>query len=357
MQSLEDIGNLPTNEELANVALDNITREFPYAAHHVQQSESDLLQPREMHPAFANSFDWHSSVHMHWLLTQLLDDEAKRHGAAGAWTEKAIEVLSDHLTASKLAAEAAYLRDNPTWERPYGWAWAAQLALALRDSSVPQLRALAPNAEPIADVIFELTDTWLSRASAPVRHGLHTNTAFGLRRIRTVAKAFGRSELVEAIDTAARGSFVQDRAWSFQHERSGQDFLSPGLCEADLMLDVLDESELRGWLPAFLSELTPDSEVLRPLAVLDPADGYQAHLYGLGLTVAASLSRIVEALNHINDTKHAAELQRAIPKLMKPGLTAAVSDEYMSSHWIATFAWEALRQIEANASASRSQEK
>ena len=28
--------------------------------------------------------------------------------------------------------------------------------------------------------------------------------------------------------------------------------------------------------------------------------------------------------------------------LMAPGLEAAVSDEYMSSHWVATFAWESL---------------
>lgn len=29
-------------------------------------------------------------------------------------------------------------------------------------------------------------------------------------------------------------------------------------------------------------------------------------------------------------------------RLMAPGLDASVSDEYMSSHWVATFAWEAL---------------
>ncbi|PMD04431.1 DUF2891 domain-containing protein, partial [Brevibacterium paucivorans] len=53
------------------MALENVTREFPYAAHHVQRDHADLKQPVQMHPAFGNSFDWHSSVHMHWLLTQL----------------------------------------------------------------------------------------------------------------------------------------------------------------------------------------------------------------------------------------------------------------------------------------------
>lgn len=31
-----------------------------------------------------------------------------------------------------------------------------------------------------------------------------------------------------------------------------------------------------------------------------------------------------------------------VDSLMTAGLEAAVSDEYMSSHWVETFAWEAL---------------
>ena len=56
-------------EPFAQVVIDNLKTEFPYAAHHVQRDSADLLQPRQMHPAFANSFDWHSSVHMHWVGT------------------------------------------------------------------------------------------------------------------------------------------------------------------------------------------------------------------------------------------------------------------------------------------------
>ncbi|MGO1450578.1 MAG: DUF2891 family protein, partial [Brevibacterium aurantiacum] len=52
----------------AEVALSNITRDYPYAAHHVAGSPADIVEPREKNPAFANSFDWHSSVHMHYLL-------------------------------------------------------------------------------------------------------------------------------------------------------------------------------------------------------------------------------------------------------------------------------------------------
>ena len=40
---------------------------------------------------------------------------------------------------------------------------------------------------------------------------------------------------------------------------------------------------------------------------------------------------------------HAKGMLTRVDALMAPGLEAAVSDEYMSSHWVATFAWEALR--------------
>jgi hypothetical protein len=45
----------------------------------------------EKNPAFANSYDWHSSVHMHYLLASLLGTEADerqqlaRRGRRGAF--------------------------------------------------------------------------------------------------------------------------------------------------------------------------------------------------------------------------------------------------------------------------------
>lgn len=331
----------PSRKQLAAVALENVTREFPYAAHHVQRDHADLKQPVDMHPAFGNSFDWHSSVHMHWLLTQLLEAEYESEGLDAPWAQQALTILTEHLSPANLEVEAAYMRANPSWERPYGWAWAAQLASALHTSHLPQLHSLAAGAAVLAGAVFDLTLNWLDTAPAPVRHGLHTNTAFGLRRIRRAAITLERNDVVSAVDATARRFYADDRAWPFHFERSGHDFLSAGLCEADLMLEVLSSEELETWLPAFLSELSPDSEVLTPLTVLDPTDGHQSHLYGLGLTVAASLIRIAAVFADWGDTARAEQLRSAVPALMAPGLEAAVSDEYMSSHWIATFAWEA----------------
>ncbi|MGO2985819.1 MAG: DUF2891 family protein, partial [Brevibacterium aurantiacum] len=190
---------------------------------------------------------------------------------------------------------------------------------------------------------------WLPAMPEPVRHGVHTNTAFGLRRILLGARAQGRHDVVDAIAGAARHFYAEDQGWSFHQERSGQDFLSPGLCEAEIMAEVLTEDELATWLPGFLAELTPESPALTPVKVLDPTDGYQSHLYGLGLSVAASVMRLAPKLEHIAQRTDEHELLdkakgmlTRVDGLMAPGQEAAVSDEYMSSHWVATFAWEAL---------------
>jgi hypothetical protein len=43
-------------------------------------------------------------------------------------------------------------------------------------------------------------------------------------------------------------------------------------------------------------------------------------------------------------------VQRAsVPPLLGSGLAASVSDEYYSTHWLATFAWDAMESIERGA--------
>lgn len=116
------------------------------------------------------------------------------------------------------------------------------------------------------------------------------------------------------------------------------------------MAEVLTEDELATWLPEFLSELSPESPALTPVNVLDPTDGQQSHLYGLGLSVSASVMRLAPRLEAIAENSCSDELMAQakgmltrVDSLMAPGLEAAVSGEYVSSHWIATFAWEALQ--------------
>jgi hypothetical protein len=192
---------------------------------------------------------------------------------------------------------------------------------------------------------------WVERAPEPVRHGVHSNSAFGLRHALLAARALGRDDVVAAVTDAARRWFGVDAAWPFRWERSGQDFLSPGLAEADLMAAALGADEFAAWAAAFFTELSASSAVLAPATVLDVHDGQQVHLFGLGLSSSAAASRVAAALRSggVGGNGRAAELiavlEEAAPRLLPAGLEAAVSEEFMSSHWLATFAWDALEAL------------
>ena len=61
-----------TAERFAKLALACIDREFPNKPEQVMDSAADAKVPREFHPAFFGCYDWHSSVHGHWMLVRLL---------------------------------------------------------------------------------------------------------------------------------------------------------------------------------------------------------------------------------------------------------------------------------------------
>src|SRR3712207_1237745 len=103
--------------EFARLALGHVEREFPNKLDHVMAGPGDARAPRELHPVFYGSFDWHSCVHGYWLLARLY----RRHpGAVASTTIR--EVVDRNLTPEKVAAEVAYLREpsHAGFERPYG---------------------------------------------------------------------------------------------------------------------------------------------------------------------------------------------------------------------------------------------
>src|SRR5207253_10826074 len=109
----------------ARLALKGIRKEYPNKPGDVLNGDKDVKSPRATHPAFYGSFDWHSSVHGHWMLVRLLrlfpDLPEKKDVRA---------VLAEHLTAKNLQAEADYFSrpNTQSFERPYGWAWLLKLA-------------------------------------------------------------------------------------------------------------------------------------------------------------------------------------------------------------------------------------
>ena len=92
-------------ERFANLALACVHKEYPNKISHSLGGDADVAPPRELTPAFYGCYDWHSSVHGHWLLARL----ARRFPDA-AFAAPARAALGETLTPAHVAAEVAYLR-------------------------------------------------------------------------------------------------------------------------------------------------------------------------------------------------------------------------------------------------------
>src|SRR3954453_7088685 len=58
-------------ERFARLAIDCVHKQYPNKIAPSLNSDADVKPPRELTPAFYGCYDWHSSVHGHWLLARL----------------------------------------------------------------------------------------------------------------------------------------------------------------------------------------------------------------------------------------------------------------------------------------------
>jgi len=311
-----------------------LATQYPYAAQHVSHGPDDVdVTPERLHPAFHGCLDWHSSAHMQWSALRLLTLAPRQLG--DDVRSALVTVLDERLTAESCRVEADYLRDNPRFERPYGWGWVAMLALAASQCPLPQATTWRAATVPLFDVVADLVTQWLPKLAYPVRHGEHSNVAFGLSLVHEAARGLGRDDVVAVIEENARRWFGSERDYPSQWEPSGSDFLSPALCEADLMRRVLPADEYAGWLATFLPRLGAQGDSLLEVPrVLDRTDGKAVHLFGLALSRAWQLrlsapfldeparQRVVEATR-----EQVEQVEREI-----------VEGDFMSTHWLVSFA-------------------
>src|SRR4051812_43095602 len=164
-------------ERFAKLALACVHKEYPNKISHVLNSDADVAPPRKLTPAFCGCYDWHSSVHGHWLLVRLL-----RTFPDAPFASEARESLKQSLTAENLKQEAAYLRGEGrnSFERPYGLSWLLQLCAELREWYDVQAKEWLENLRPVEDAAVDRLKSWLPKLSHPVRIGEHDQTAFGL---------------------------------------------------------------------------------------------------------------------------------------------------------------------------------
>ncbi len=332
---------------IAPVVLKNITTRYPYHDVHLFARAGEGFDPIAAHPAFGNSFDWHSSVHSHWTALHVLAylDES---GILSSDEELLRDAILHNVRAEHIDVEAAYLRAQPLYERPYGWAWALQLAAAAETLGVDVVGSVRPAMRAFAEQLAAAAVHWMTTLPTPVRHGAHGNTAFSLGLMLDAARALCLGELELAVVTFAQRWFERDHDYPAEWERSGYDFISNGLAEADLMRRVLHESSFAGWWERFLPQLADDATILEVAEVPTVSDGHVVHLHGLNLSRAAMLARIAPVIGD------GGRLLACAKRMYAAALAHVDGPDYLSTHWLPTFAWDAARSLDVALSAQPS---
>ncbi|MCU1260967.1 MAG: hypothetical protein JWO80_3852 [Bryobacterales bacterium] len=324
-----------TAERFAKLALACVHREYPTKIAHSLNSAKDVQAPRELTPAFYGCYDWHSSVHGHWMLARLA-----RTFPDAAFAGPAKQSLAESLTPENLKREAEYIRGEgrESFERPYGLAWLLQLASELRQWDDPEARRWAEGLGPLEDASVQRLQTWLPKLSRPVRSGEHSNTAFGMGLMLDYARATKRTQFEELLRSRVREFYLNDSGCPLSYEPSGEDFLSPCLAEADVMRRVLPRQEFATWLAQFLPSVPRDGSTswLLPGVVTDPTDGKLAHLDGLNLSRAWMLRGIAAALPPTD--VRLKSLKSTADEHSRDGLRAVTGEHYQGGHWLGSFA-------------------
>lgn len=320
------------------VALANVTREFPVMPHFIATGPGPYPSHRDLHPAFYGCFDWHSCVEMEWVVVRLL-----RLFPGDVPAERARETLGDLLTPENLATELAFFNEptHRSMERPYGWAWLLTLQHELEVWNDEDGRRWSAAVRPLADLLASNLVAWLPKLTYPQRMGMHANTAFSLLRSLDLAErraADGDPALLSAIRSAGLRFFEGDAEYPARYEPSGADFLSAALSEAELMSRLLDPDGFPAWLDAFLPGLAggEPASLFAPAIVSDETDGQIAHLTGLNLSRAASFVSLANALP--GGDARVRPLLVAARDHADTALPAVTGSDYMVEHWLAAYA-------------------
>lgn len=319
----------------AQLTLKCVQKTYPNQPGLILDRPSDVLPPEKAHPAFYGCYDWHSSVHGHWMLARLL--RLFPSLPEGAQIKKA---LTANLSAKNIAVESAYFNrpDTKAFERTYGWAWTLKLMEELTRGTSPESRAWATNLKPLADTLAARYLDFLPKQVYPIRTGLHPNTAFGLAFAVDYADTIGDTKLRELLVSRSKDYFGKDTDYPAKLEPGGSDFLSPALAEADLMRRVLPEDQFATWFHAFLPQLSKGEpkNLLEIAVVSDRSDPQLGHLDGLNLSRAWCMRHVAAALPKDDPARWV--LEDAGHTHAVDALQHVATGHYEGEHWLGSFA-------------------
>ena len=318
---------------LASLPMKCILQQYPNKINHTAIADSDqMLTPIQQHPSFYGCFDWHSSVHGHWMLVRLLKQFPKLKEQ-----EDIRKVLNTTLTQKNLQIETDYFKAslNRSFERTYGWAWVLKLQQELLDYNDPDAKQWSKALQPLCDTIIKIWNVYLPKQTYANRSGMHGNTAFGLSFALDYARATKNVKFENAIIASAKQLFLNDKNAPTIWEPDGADFFSPSLMEADLMRKVLNNNQYQQWLSGWLSNKAFIHLTELP-HVSDRTDLQIVHLDGLCFSRSWCMSGIAHALSK-NDPRRKL-LLAASTKQLNQSLSTVASGNYGGEHWLASFA-------------------
>jgi hypothetical protein len=322
---------------LASLPLKCIQQQFPNKTSHTSNNAQDhTLLPQQLHPTFYGCFDWHSSVHGHWMLVKLLKQFP---GIPQAATIRSL--LNTTITPENILREVKYF-DIPltaSWERTYGWAWLLKLDEELYTWNNEDGKRWHAALQPLTKKITELWKAFLPKQTYPNRTGVHPNTAFGLVFALDYARTEKDTAFENAIIASAKRIYGNDKNAPAVWEPNGGDFLSPSLEKCDLMGRVLPAGKFIAWFNSFFT-----GNSLKHLSVLpvvsDRTDLQIVHLDGLYFSRSWCMKRLASILPASDPRKKT--LQRSAISHMVAALPNIVSGHYGGEHWLASFAVYAL---------------
>jgi hypothetical protein len=226
---------------LSEKPLHCINQEYPNKTAHIINKEVPL-SPKDLHPSFYGCFDWHSSVHGHWMLLRLL-----KQNPVFRW-QKTLKTFSTiHFKKKILQTEADYFTKyqlTGTFERTYGWAWLLKLDEELATWDHPKAKIWHENLKPLTDKDFNFMEDFLPKQTYPNRTGVHPNTAFAMVFALDWARATGDKDFENQLIEKAKYFYLNNTKTPAYLEPDGSDFFSPSLEIADLMRRVLPKKNL-----------------------------------------------------------------------------------------------------------------
>ncbi len=319
-------------KRLLSLPLKCVQKEYPNKMGQVLNEKGDLKSPAELHPSFYGCFDWHSSVHGHWLMVKLLSKYPELA------TDSVLMVLQTNLSKANIETEieSFAVKNNGSFERTYGWNWLLKLQLELENWNHPLGKELSTNLKPLSDLFCKKYIDFLPKLNYAIRSGDHINTAFGLTFAYDYALVHSNDSLKTIIEKRARDFYLNDKNYPLHLEPSGYDFLSGGFEEIDIMRRILPKDAFKKWLKQFAPQLFSKKYGMEPGLVSDRSDGHLVHLDGLNFSRAWCLYGITKTLPELS------HLNKIADQHIQTSLSNIVDGDYMGEHWLASFALLAL---------------